>query len=244
MCDNTDYCNAEMPTQSNKTLKYNHGEKSLKTSFVIYADLECLQIKEQSGQNNPNESYTERKAKHEPCGYTLSLISSFDSRENKRNFYRGKGCIKRFCSDLKELATKIINYKEKEMIPLTDNENKFYEEQTEFYICQKEFCYDKNEKKKFKIYQKVRDHCHYTGKFRGAAHSICNLNYKVPQEIPVKIHNGSKYDYHFIIRELAEEFKGQFECLGENTEKYITFSVPIKKEHDNGKTITQIKGYW
>ena len=96
------------------------------------------------------------------------------------------------------------------MIPLTDNENKSYEEQEKCHICQKEFCYDKNEKKKFKIYQKVRDHCHYTGKFRGAAHSICNLNYKVPQEIPVKIHNGSTNDYHFMINELAEEFKGQF----------------------------------
>ena len=114
----------------------------------------------------------------------------------------------------------------------------FYEEQKKCHICQKEFFYDKNEKKKFKICQKVRDDCHYTGKFRWAAHSICNLNYKVPQEIPVKIHNGSTYDYHFIIKELAEEFKGQFECLGENTEKYITFSIPIKKEHDNGKTIT------
>ena len=140
---------------------------------------------------------------------------------------------------MKELATKIINYEEKDMIPLTDNENKFYEEQKECHICQKEFCYDKNEKKKFKIYQKVRDHCHYTGKFRGAAHSICNLRYKVPQEIPVKIHNGSKYDYHFIIKELAEEFRGEeFECLGENTEKYISFSVPIKKENNNDKTIT------
>ena len=48
------------------------------------------------------------------------------------------------------------------------------------YICQKDFCYDKNEKRKFKLYRNVRDHCHYTGKFRGAAHSICNLNYKVP----------------------------------------------------------------
>ena len=67
--------------------------------------------------------------------------------------------------------------------------------------------------------KKVRDHCHYTGSFRGAAHSICNLNCKLPQEIPVKIHNGSKYDYHFMIKELAEEFKGEFECLGENTEK-------------------------
>ena len=72
-------------------------------------------------------------------------------------------------------------------------------------------------------------------KFRRTAHSICNLNYKVPQEIPVKIHNGSTYDYHFIFEELAEEFKGQFECLGENTEKYITFSVPIEKEVVNGK---------
>ena len=84
----------------------------------------------------------------------------------------------------------------------------------------------------------MRDYCHYTGKFRGAAHSICNLRYKVPQEIPVKIHNGSKYDYHFIIRELAEEFKVQSERLEENAEKNITFSMPIKKENDDGKGIT------
>ena len=81
----------------------------------------------------------------------------------------------------------------------------------------------------------LRNHCHYTGKFRGAAHSICNLSYKVPKEIPVVIHNGSTCDYHFVIKQLAEEFKSQFECLGENTKKYITFSVPIKKEVPNGK---------
>ena len=95
-------------------------------------------------------------------------------------------------------------------------------------------------KKIYKLYQKVRDHCHLTGKFRTAAHRICSLRYGVPREIPVKIHNGSKYDYHFIIKELAEEFKGEFECLGENTEKYISFSVPIKKERndDTNETIT------
>ena len=58
------------------------------------------------------------------------------------------------------------------------------------------------------------------------------------KEIPVVFHNGFTYDYHFIIKQLAKEFDGQFECLGENTEKYITFSVPISKELDNGKTIT------
>ena len=108
-----------MPTEDK--LKYNHGEKSLKAPFAIYADLECLLIKQQSCQNNLNESYTERKAMHEPCGYSLDLITSFDLKQNKDSFYRGKDCIKNFCSDLKELGTKIINYEEKDMIPLTDS---------------------------------------------------------------------------------------------------------------------------
>ena len=71
------------------------------------------------------------------------------------------------------------------------------------------------------------------GKYRGAAHNICNLRYKVSKEIPIVFHNGSIYDYHFIIKELVKEFEGNFECLGENTEKYITFSVPIKKKIEN-----------
>ena len=102
------------------------------------------------------------------------------------------------------------------------------------YIYKKGFSTDDDNKK----YHKVRDQCHYIGKYRGAAHSICNLRYKTSKEIPIVFHNGSTYDYHFIIKQLAKEFDSQFECLGENTEKYITFSVPIKKYLDNGKTIT------
>ena len=99
---------------------------------------------------------------------------------------------------------------------------------------QKNIQTDKSNKIVFKLYHKVGDHCHYTRKFKGAAHSICNLRYKTPKEIPVVFHNGSTYDCHFIIKQLAKEF----ECFGENTEKYITFSVSIKKELDNSKTIT------
>ena len=76
---------------------------------------------------------------------------------------------------------------------------------------------------------KVRDHCHYTGEYRGAAQSKCNLNYKIVKKISVLFHNGYVYDYHFIIKYLAREFKGNSECLGENTEKYITFTVTFKK---------------
>ena len=82
-----------MPTKHNKTVKYNYGEKSLKATFTIYADSECLLIKQQSCQNNPNESYTERKAMHEPCGYALILVCSFDKTKNKRNFYRGRDLL-------------------------------------------------------------------------------------------------------------------------------------------------------
>ena len=118
------------------------------------------------------------------------------------------------------------------MIPLTNKEIKSYEKQKVCHICKKKFCYDKNKKK-------VRDHCHYTRKFRGAPHSECNLRYKVPKEISVVFHNGSTYDDHFIIKQLAEEFEGEFKGLGENTEKYITFFAPLKKE--NSKIIITYK---
>ena len=81
-----------------------------------------------------------------------------------------------------------------------------------------------------KNYQKVRDHCPYTGKYRGPAHSICNSKFNVPNEIPVVFHNGSKCDYHFMIKELANEFEGPFQCTGGNSEIYKSFSVPIKKK--------------
>ena len=135
--------------------------------------------------------------------------------------------MKKFCKDLRKHATKIINYEKKKMISLTIKEEIYHNKQKICYICKKEF--NNNDKKQ----QKVRDHYHYPGKYRGAAHNICNLRYKVPKEIPVVFHNGSTYDYHFIIKELVKEFEGNFECLGENTEKYITFSVPLKKKIKN-----------
>ena len=94
--------------------------------------------KKQSCQNDPEKSYTVRKSKHEPSGYSLSLIFSFDATKNRHYFYRGKDCIKIFCKKLKELETEIINYKEKEMMPVTDIENKFYEKQKNCHICKEE----------------------------------------------------------------------------------------------------------
>ena len=186
--------------------------------------------------NNPNESSTTKINKHTSSGYSISTSCSFDESKNKLSYYRGKDCMKKFCKDLKEHATRIINYEKKKIIPLTKEEKISYNDQKVCYICKKELDTIDTTKSSFlerKKNYKVRDHCHYTGKYRGAAHNICNLRYKVPKEIPVVFHNGSTYDYHFIIKELVKEFEGNFDCLGENTEKYITFSVPLKKKIEN-----------
>ena len=131
-----------MPEEGKNILKYRHGVKSLKVPVIIYADLECLLKKKQRRQNNPKNSYTQRKAKHKPSGYSLSLICSLDETKNRR-----KDCIENFCRYLKELATEIINYKEKEMTMLTDKENKFYEKQKVCHIWKRYFCADENNKK-------------------------------------------------------------------------------------------------
>ena len=132
----------------------------------------------------------------------------------------------------------IINFEKKEMIPLTHDEQLYHEKRKYYHKCRKKFCNDENEKRKYKIYHKVRDHCHYTGKYRGASHNICNLRYKTQKEIPLVLHNCSTYDLNFIINELAKEFKGNIDCLRENMEKYMTFNVPLKKVNENGKIIT------
>ena len=122
VCENHDYCYVEMPKENNKILKYNHGEKSMKVSFIIYANLESLLEKMNIHQN---KSSTTKINKHTPSGYSMFTHCSFDTTKNKPDYYRGKNCMKNFCIDLKEHATRISNY-EKEMIPLTKKEKKIY----------------------------------------------------------------------------------------------------------------------
>ena len=148
ICNDHD-CHVEMPNEYNKILKYNHRENPLKVPFIIYIGLECLLEIILSCQNNLKKSCIERKAKCEPSGWAMTVKHLFDT-------------------------TKTNEEKEKEMIPLTEEEIDFYEKQKVCYICKETFCADETEKSEFKLFHKVRDHCHYTGKFRGAAHSICN----------------------------------------------------------------------
>ena len=97
---------------------------------------------------------------------------------------------------------------------LTKEQQESYENAKICYICKEKF---ENKYVKDIKYCKVRDYCHYTGEYRGATRNICNLKYSVPKKIPIASHNGSNYDHHFIIKELAEESAKQFICFRENT---------------------------
>ena len=122
----------------------------------------------------------------------MSTIFSFRSIENKHDTYRGKDCMKKFCEFLGNHTIKIINFKKNKIKLLTKEQQESYENPKICYICKEKF---ENKYLKDKKY-----HCHYTGEYRGAAHSICNLKYSVPNKFPIDFHNGSNYDYHFIIK--------------------------------------------
>ena len=106
VCKNHDYCYIEMPNEDNKILKYNHGEKSMKVPFIIYADLESLLEKMSPYHNNPKNSSTTKINKHTSSGYSVFTHCSFDLTKNKLNCFRGNDCMERFYKDLKEHVKK------------------------------------------------------------------------------------------------------------------------------------------
>ena len=216
VCEDKDYCYIEMPKKV-KSLKYHLGVESMNAPYTIVGDIESLLRKMDTWANDPSKSSTQNKNEHEMCRYSLFTDCSFDKKYNKLDYYRGKDSLKRFCQDLKKQARSIIDFEKKEM-NLTPEEE-FKNDMADKAI----FAINHFIKIKKNNYIKVRDHCHYTGKYRGAAHKICNLMYNTQREIPVVFHNGSSYDYHFIITGLAEECEGDFEYLGEKKAKCITF---------------------
>ena len=186
-CKDFDYCYVEMPDKDNNILKYNHGENSMKVLFIIYVGIESLLEKISTCHINSNESSTTKINKHTPSGYSLFTHCSFNNTKNSLDYYRGQDCMKIFCKDLKEHATKIINFKKQEMIELTYKEDESHKNQKQKYICQKRFSTNDDNKE----YHKVKDHCHFAGKYIETAHNICNLRHKEPKNLPVFFHNGS-----------------------------------------------------
>ena len=151
---------------------------------------------------------------HISFGYSVSTIWAFYHR--KQTYFMSRKRLKKFCESLREHRKNAIDFSKKKMLPFTKEEFISHQGTKVFYICGKRIL--KNPSKSIN-YRKVRDHCHYARKYRSATHSICNLKFNMSNQILVVFHNDSNYDYHFIIKGLANEFEWKFECLEENTVK-------------------------
>ena len=169
-----------MHSEETKILEFNQYQKSGKAPFIIYADLECIIEKTDGCRHNHENSYTSKVSEQIPSGFLMSTISYFRSIENKHDMYKGKYCMKMFCEFLRGQTMKIIIFKKKKKTKLlTKEQQESYENGKICYICKEKI---ENKYLKDKKYRKVRDHCHSTGEYRGAAHSICNLKYSVPKK--------------------------------------------------------------
>ena len=123
-----------MPSEDAKILEFNKHQKSDEAPFTNYADLECLMKKTDGCKNNPENSFSKKVGEHIPSGFSVSIILSSKSIENKHNVYRGKNCMKKFCESLREHAMKIINFKKKKMKLLTEEQQESYENAKISYI--------------------------------------------------------------------------------------------------------------
>ncbi|XP_065679086.1 uncharacterized protein LOC136093770 [Hydra vulgaris] len=228
-CDSVDSIRVEMP-EPNTMLEFTNYNRSMKVPFVIYADFESFIKLIDTCTPNPDESYTKQYQKHTPSSFCYyikcfdesiektikktirhSILATFTAdSENKQNF------VYHLEADIKKIYNKYLKFP-KDIIFTSKDEEEFNNAK----ICH--ICEDLEE-------DKVKDHCHITGKYRGAAHNKCNLNYKIPDFIPVFFHNLSGYDSHLFIKKLSGngESEEKINCIPNNEEKYISFSKQIK----------------
>ena len=219
-CEDNVSVRVEMPKQCS-TIEFKDGQNQFKVPFIMYADFESileLMGPVEPGFPNPNKPYTNKVNQHTPSGWCVYRKFAYGDVDNPLRLYRGKDCIETFCNYIKGEARRLYHmFPELPMGPLTIKQWNKYKKTTKCHICYKPFT---------QTNLKVRDHCHYTGLYRGPAHSLCNLRYKIPSYIPVVFHNLSGYDAHLFIRELGGH-ASDMEVITKNTEGYISFSIKV-----------------
>lgn len=214
-----------LPTRERSILKFNKFHNQYKIPIIIYADFESSLIPVEN--EDPDAPDNGKYQKHEPNSYCI-IVKSTLSNDHLHRFdiptepilYRGVQAAKIFVDDLYNIAEKVSTLYSfiVPMESLTDLQELCHLVTDNCYLCGNVFT-DTN--------IKVHDHCHLTGAYRGAACNACNINFKLPNFVPVVLHNLSGYDAHFIIPELGRD-KGRIEVLALSTEKFISFSKRVK----------------
>ena len=220
-CSSNETVAVKMPTR-NTMLSFNNYHKQLPIPFVVYADFECFTKPMNTCSPNPEKSYTYNYQKHEPSGFCFYIkgidpnITFKPSLFTKTNSDDNVSAL--FVYKLKKVVNRIYNdfYCRPIPLKLTPAEQILFDKAETCHIYKKELLTDK-----------VRDHCHFTGQYRGAAHNSCNFQCRKPMILPVIFHNLQGYDAHLFIKQLSA-IPGELNCIPSTEEKYISFSKKIK----------------
>ena len=225
--EHKDYCYENesvkilMPQQGTY-LRFKNFLHSEKAPFVVYADFESLIKPMDNCSPDPNKSYTKKYQKHKPISFSYYISSSIDGvykpmlRKYTKTKEEDMDAMDVFIKWLEEDVKAIANIEEKEMI-FNKEDKKQFNKASDCWICGEYLGNDR-----------VRDHCHFTGRYRGPAHNSCNLKYRKPKSISVFFHNLSGYDSHLFIKKLGSPNKKEnIDCIPNNEEKYISFSKTI-----------------
>ena len=219
--EHIDYCidnksvKVEMPYK-NPIVQYSDGQFQFKVPFIMYAGFESILKPIQGPGNDLMISSKRAIGSHIPSGWCVHSEFAYGKIENPLKLYRGKDCVNK--------ARRLYqSFPGVPMTPLTPKEMDRYKKSERCHISFKPFKEDN---------PKVRDHCHYTRRYRGPAHMKCNLQYKIPSYIPIVFHNLSGYHAHLFIKELAtSSTDGAGVIMGvitKNKEDYISFSIKVE----------------
>ena len=228
-CSSNETVVVKMPTRKSK-LGFKNYFKQLPIPFVVYADFECFTKSVETCKPNPADSYSLDYQKHEPSGFCFYIKEIVPNIFKPITFTKQKetdNIAAIFVSKLAKITQKLYNdfYRHPKPLRLTKEEEKSFKEAKICHICSGDLDDDR-----------VRDHCHFTGQYRGAAHNSCNLQCRKPMILPVIFHNLQGYDAHLFIKQLSG-IQGELNCIPSTEEKYISFSKKIKvDEYKSRKT--------
>ena len=230
-CSSNGVVSVKMP-EKGTMLYFKNYYKQLPLPFVVYADFECFTSPLNTCNPNPEKSYNNKYQKHEPsgfCYYLKGIVDSFVPVTYTKKSDSDDVALT-FVNNILELTKSIYNkyYCHPRKLILSRKEQESFNKETSCHICHGILNDDR-----------VRDHCHFTGKYRGAAHNKCNLQCRKPRVLPVIFHNLQGYDAHLFIKQLAT-IPDKLECIPSTEEKYISFSKHIQvgefKDKNTGLT--------
>ncbi|XP_054720676.1 uncharacterized protein LOC129230303 [Uloborus diversus] len=210
----------KLPEKGKNILKFENINFQHTLPYVIYADFESIIVPLHSTPPSDTTSYTENVARHEACGYAYVVVGPDGKAVKPITVYRGSDAATHFVENLLdergEIAEQMMDVKPMSLSP---QEEQDFKSAASCHICQGRLGSDR-----------VRDHDHLSGKYRGAAHNQCNLKFRLRKMIPVIFHNLKNYDAHHIVNTLGAFKDYEYEVIPTNMEKYISFSIAPRGE--------------